>query len=138
MTKGTQIVTEFVAALRQVPGVAVNGSGISHNVLEIIGPLCCLLYVKGIGKSPYKWGVTANVVERLRATKQEWHVVLLYESKENGYLLSSSDVMYYISDIWPFGADGDYKPATGTYLSRNSPFKSFSSFRKQLGLSAGV
>jgi hypothetical protein len=50
--------------------------------------------------------------------------VLLYESKDTGYLLSSADVLYYMRNVWPLGSDGDYKPASGKYLSRNAPFVS--------------
>jgi hypothetical protein len=137
MATGAQIVTDFVAALRGLPGVTVGSSSLSRNVFQFSGPRTCLLYIKGRAESPYRWGVTTNVVSRLKAQEQDWHVVLLYESKETGYFLSANDVAYYVDRIWPIGADGDYKPAPGSYLARNSPFKSFGNFSRLVGAVAG-
>jgi hypothetical protein len=137
MVTGAQIVTEFVAALRGLTGVSITRSSLSRNVFELSGPRTCLLYVKGRAESPYRWGVTANVVSRLQAQEKDWFVILLYESRESGYLLSASDVAHYMSGVWPLGADGDYKPAPGNYLDRNSPFKSFSNFSRVVGIVAG-
>ena len=137
MATGAQIVTDFVSALRSLPGVGIARSSLSRNVFELSGPRSCLLYVKGRAELPHRWGVTANVVLRLKAQRQDWYVALLYESKETGYLLSSSDVAHYVESIWPRGADGDYKPAPGTYLGRNSPFKSFNNFSRLVGAVAG-
>src|SRR5437588_8846375 len=102
----------------------------SHNVWKVTGALAsrdvsCLLYVKGRDEAPYRWGVTANVVARLKGQTLSWNTVLLYESRDTGYFLTSGDVLYCIQKVWPLGADGDYKPATGTYLSRATPFSSF-------------
>jgi hypothetical protein len=85
----------------------------------------CLLYVKGRSGAPYRWGVTANVIARLRGQTLPWNIVLLYESKDTGYFLTSGDVLHCIQSVWPLGADGDYKVATGSYLSRAAPFSSF-------------
>jgi hypothetical protein len=137
MAPGAQIVADFVAALRGVPGVTVARTGLSSNVFELTGPVHCLLYVKGRAETPYRWGVTANVISRLKAQAQDWQVVLLYEAKDSGYLLAAEDVLHYIGRVWPLGADGDYKPAPGSYLSRNSPFKSFATFTRQVGAVAG-
>lgn len=129
MGNGTQIVTEFVSSLGKTVGFSVKRSGISQNVWQVDGSARCLLYVKGRREAPYKWGVTANVVERLKSEQCKWFVVLLYESIHTGYLLSPGDVHYYIEDnVWPLGRDGDYKPASGTYLSQNIPFQSFQDF----------
>lgn len=129
MNTGAQIVDGFVSELRRSPGLRVERSIVSRNVFEVSGSVHCLLYIKGRGETPYRWGVTANVVERLRQQSLNWFIVLLYESMNTGYLLSSTDVVYYIhNSIWPLGSDGDYKPASGTYLSRNSPFTSFNEF----------
>jgi len=133
MATGEQIVNDFVVALRALPGVNVARTSISRKVFDLSGPTSCLLYVKGRAESPYRWGVTANVVSRLKAQGKLWYVILLYESKETGYLLSSGDVSHYMGGVWPRGADGDYKPAPGDYLARNSPFKSFNNFGRLVG-----
>jgi hypothetical protein len=84
----------------------------------------CLLYVKARSAQHIRWGVTANVISRLKDQTLPWWVVLLYFTHESGYLLTAGDVSYYIKNVWPLGADGDYKPSEGTYLGRNNPFNS--------------
>ena len=113
-------------------GCSVARSPISQNVFNVTGRIEALLYVKGRAEQPYRWGVTANVVERLRRQAQRWFVVLLFESVNTGYLLSSEDVLGYVRGTWPLGTDGDYKPASGTYLVNNMPFASFDEFIRQL------
>ena len=61
---------------------------------------------------------------RLNQQRLKWFVVLLYESEDHGYFLTADDVGYYIRTTWPIGKDGDYKPATGSYLANHSPFSS--------------
>ena len=110
MATGSQIVTDFVSTLGKTPGVTVTHSDISQNVFEVDGRFSCLLYVKGRGEVPYTWGVTANVVERLKQQKQRWFTVLLYESRNTGYFLPSADVTHYMMEkVWPLALDGDYK-----------------------------
>jgi hypothetical protein len=73
--------------------------------------MSCLLYVKGSGTYPPRWGVTSNVVDRLRQRNKPGVVILLFESPNYGYVLSSADVEHYIrNDVWPLAKDGDYKP----------------------------
>ncbi len=128
MTTGAQIVRNFLSALR-ASGLTVAPSGISQNVWRVTGSvdsrhLDCLLYVKGRAEAPYRWGVTANVIGRLKGQSRPWKTVLLYERKDTGYLLSSVDTLYCANSVWPLGADGDYKPAAGSYLSRAATFGS--------------
>lgn len=137
MTTGSQIVTDFVSALGKTHRATVTRSDVSRNIFEVVGRFSCLLYVKGRGEAPYKWGVTANVVERLKRQKQRWFVVLLYESRNTGYFLPSADITHYMMEkIWPLALDGDYKPAIGTYLARNKPFTSFNEFLSLLDAKA--
>ena len=136
MSTGAQIVADFVARLGNVPGLSVTRSGVSQNIWDVDGFARCLLYVKGRGQAPYRWGVTANVVGRLKCQKRKWFTVLLYESKDTGYVLSSEDVLHYMKNVWPLASDGDYKPASGTYLSRNQPFTSYNEFVRALRLLA--
>jgi hypothetical protein len=65
-----------------------------------------------------------KVINRLQAQSMPWFVILLFDTPETGFLLTENDVRNYISSVWPLGNDGDYKPATGTYLLNNSPFDS--------------
>ena len=127
-SKGTQLVDDFVKALNALAGISVNRSAISRNVFEFKGRTNCLLYVKGRAEQPYRWGVTANVIDRLQAQQNKWYVILLFVSCDRGYLLTSQDVEYYLHHVWPLGRDGDYKPATGSYLSRNTTIYSIKDF----------
>ncbi len=129
MSAGTQIVRNFVSELKR-RGLTVSGTGVSRNVWKVTGALGsrqvnCLLYVKGRGEAPYRWGVTANVIARLSAQTLQWNTVLLYESKDTGYFLTSANVLHCIQSVGPLGADGDYKPAPGSYLNTATPFSSF-------------
>lgn len=127
-SKGTRLVYDFTKALNTHKGISVNRTAISRNLFEFKGRANCLVYVKGRSEQPYRWGITANVIDRLQAQQKKWYVILLFESSEKGYLLTSQDVEHYIQHVWPLGRDGDYKPATGSYLSRNTAFYSIKDF----------
>lgn len=122
--KGTQLVLDFVHGLNGQMDIKIKGIAISKNIFEFNGKRNCLLYIKGRAGYPYRWGVTANVIDRLRAQPKNWMVILLFEAYNHAFLLSVNDVEYYIKKVWPLGADGDYKPAWGSYLSKNTPLYS--------------
>lgn len=122
--KGIQIVSDFIQAVNQLPNFSAARTTISRQVFETTGSKNCLLYVKSRSAHPFKWGATANVIDKLKSQDLPWFVILLFLSHKTGYLLSSNDVNYYIKSVWPLAADGDYKPAEGTYLHRNNPFNS--------------
>ena len=130
--KGTQIVSEFVQALHTRKGISITRTLVSRNVFQYTGRNTVLLYVKGRAQEPYRWGVTANVIERLQSQSKLWVVILLFESPEKGFLLTSSDVEHYITNVWPLAADGDYKPASGSYLANNSPLYTVDDFIKNI------
>ena len=127
-SKGTRLVYDFTNALNTLKNISINRTAISRNVFEFKGHVNCLLYVKGRAEQPYRWGVTANVIERLQAQQKKWYIILLFESCQKGYFLSSDDVEHYVRNVWPLGRDGDYKPATGSYLARNTAFYSIKDF----------
>ena len=129
------IVNDFVEAVSKRGGFVITRKRISpktRNVFELTGKMNCLLYLHSIDHQPYRWGVTANVLERLRKQNKPWAVVLFYESHSTGYLLSSADVEYYTKNVWPLARDGDYKPAPGSYLAKNIPFQLLDEFFAQL------
>lgn len=138
ISKGTQLVRGFVQALQSAKDIKIKQSTISRNIFEYIGKRNCLLYVKGRAEHPYRWGVTANVIDRLKAQPKSWMVILLFESHDQGYLLSSNDVEHYIQKVWPLAADGDYKPATGSYLSRNTALYSMQEFIQTIEIDGTV
>ena len=131
-SKGTQLVRDFTIAVNSMQGVSLTRASISRNVFECKGNANCLLYIKGRAEHPYRWGVTANVIDRLKDQPKKWYVILLFESFEKGYLLSSRDVEHYIQNVWHLGRDGDYKPATGSYLSRSTELHSIKDFMRTI------
>ena len=128
MARGTQIVNSFVEEVNKLHGISISRTSISRNVFEFRGVSNSLLYIKGRAGKPYRWGVTANVIDRLYAQPTQWFAILLFDSHEKGYLLNLQDVDHYIQNVWPLGTDGDYKPATGSYLSRNAALISIDEF----------
>jgi hypothetical protein len=125
VTHGTQIVSDFVAELQR-RGYVVTASRLSKNVYDVDGRI--LLYIKGRAEAPYRWGVTANVIERLTHQKLPWGIVLLHDAKDTGYYLGSADAIFCTEHVWPLGADGDYKPAPGNYLTGATQFTSVAAF----------
>lgn len=132
IARGSEIVKEFIQVLNVRGGISVLRTSISQNVFEYNGRNKALLYVKGRAQEPYSWGVTKNVIQRLREESKPWVVVLLFESHEKGFLLTSKDTEHYIDDVWPLGTDGDYKPATGNYLANNPPIYSLDSMVEKI------
>ena len=130
--KGSQIVSNFRKAIQNQYGTGLKFTPISRQVFELEGERNCLLYVKARSARPIRWGVTKNVIDRLKNQSLPWFVILLFLSHESGYLLSMDDIEYYIKSVWPLGADGDYKPSEGRYLSRNNPFNSLLSLMEQI------
>ena len=130
--KGSQIVSNFKREIENKFKLTVKFTSISKQVFEIDYDKKCLLYVKARSAQPIRWGVTANVINRLKGQKLPWAVVLLFLSHESGYLLTSDDVDYYIKNVWPLGADGDYKPSEGNYLRRNNPLNSMASMMEEI------
>jgi hypothetical protein len=126
--RGTEVVNGFIGALNQQANAKVTRTSISQNVFEYTGQRNMLLYVKGRAEEPLRWGVTANVLQRLQSQAKPWFVILLFESHSQGYLLSQADVEYCIGSVWALGRDGDYKPSSGSYLSRKQPFYSIQGF----------
>ena len=130
-----QILSEFISLIRQTGETRgfccqswFRGTRrMSRNIVELLGSINCLIYIKVRSKEPYRWGVTANRIKELRQSGNDWIIVLLYETPRTGYLLTSNDVNRYLS-IWPLGSDGDYKVGPGSYLQFNKPFNSFSEF----------
>ncbi|MCA9733850.1 MAG: hypothetical protein H6696_12475 [Deferribacteres bacterium] len=129
LSKGNQLTSGFLDLLVQ-NGISYSRSNISRNVFSI-KEFSTLIYIKSRSELPFKWGITANVVSKLNSSVTNWISVLLFQKPYTGYLLSSDDVNYYIKNVWPLAADGDYKPATGSYLSKNKPFNSIQEFIQQ-------
>ena len=104
----------------------------TKNIIELFGHINCLLYFKIRSGVPYRWGVTKTRIDELRDSGERWLVVLLYETVDNGYLLTANDVGRYIKEnLWPLGRDknkNEYKIRPGSTLQYNDPFHSFVDF----------
>lgn len=108
-----------------------------YNIVELDGALNCLLYFKIRSRKPYRWGVTKSRIEELQASGKKWFIILLFETPNNGYLLTSKDVeRYIIEGLWPMGRDqknkNEYKINTGKPLQKNNPFNTSEDFINSL------
>jgi hypothetical protein len=108
----------------------------TNNIVELSGHINCLLYFKIRSADPYRWGVTKSRIEEIENLNKKWFVVLLYETPENGYLLTANDVRRYINEnLWPLGRgrnSNEYKVQLGKTLKYNKPFKTFEDFVRLL------
>ena len=104
-----------------------EGSGsVSDNIIDINGSLNFLLYFRIRSEKPYTWEATKNRIQELRHSGRKWFFVLLFETANTGYFLTSDDVDNYIyKNIWPLKNNGAYGVQTGKYLQFNQPFYSF-------------
>lgn len=93
-------------------------------VFELKGKLNGFIFVKTRTQLPYHWGITKNTVDKIKKTKgKPWCVILLYESPNQGYVISSKDYDERTqSNLWPY-AQGDYKISYGKSLSGIPEFK---------------
>ena len=109
----------------------------TKNIIELNGSLNCLLYFKIRSEEPYRWGVTKSRIEELQASGKKWFIILLFETPNNGYLLTPKDVeRYIIEGLWPMGRDqknkNEYKINTGKPLQKNNPFNTSEDFINSL------
>ena len=109
----------------------------TKNIIELNGSLNCLLYFKIRSEEPYRWGVTKSRIEELQASGKKWFIVLLFETPNNGYLLTSKDVERYINEgLWPMGRDeknkNEYKISKGKPLKNKHPFNTSEDFINSL------
>lgn len=78
-------------------------------VFRAYGQITCLLYIKTRASESQNWGITANVVKRLKNQSVPWFILLLSVLPTSGYLLTSEDTESYIKNKWRLNIDGDYK-----------------------------
>ena len=108
----------------------------TNKIIELAGQINCLLYLKIRSEKPYRWGVTESRIEELRTSSKKWFIVLLFETPNNGYLLTSQHVERYLTEgLWPRGRDknkNEYKISPGKALQYNKPFHSFRDLIKYL------
>ena len=109
----------------------------TKNIIKLDGYLNCLLYFKIRSGKPYRWAATKSRIEELQASGKKWFIVLLLETPNNGYLLTSKDVDRYIDEgLWPMGRDkknkNEYKISTGKTLQYNHPFHTSEDFINSL------
>ena len=130
METAQEIFLGFLSRLRDA--AARDGLSVAlrlGRVARISGGRDYHLYIKVRSQEPFKWGGTKNRLDWLKDNRFKWGVVLLRGSSESGYFLPAKDVNRYIEDAtWPLAADGDFKPAEGSYLRLNKPFNSFQEF----------
>ena len=125
MLKGNQIVKELFDRLSSVQNLSVTYSPISGRgkVFELHGRFNGLIFVKGIGHSPHRWGITKNIVESTELKKNPWCVILLHDTAHTGYIISSTEYHNRIKGLWP-QSQGDWKITEGRSLEGLPHFSS--------------
>ena len=115
---GNQLVKELVKDLSKIKGLTVTNPGISkkNKVFQLSGKLNGFIYVKAIASCRHNWGITINTVDKIETRKIAWCVILIYESKQTGYVISYKEYREKVGkDLWP-RAQGDYKISEGKSL----------------------
>lgn len=105
-------------SLSGLQSTEVEYSNISKmkRVFQLKGKLNGFIYVKTITTSNHYWGITKNTVDNIKTKGKPWCVILLYESPNKGYVISSKDYDERTqSNLWPH-AQGDYKISSGKSL----------------------
>jgi hypothetical protein len=81
-------------------------------VFQVTGQTNCLFYFKERKSGHQNWGITKNVIDRLREENFPWFLLLLSSPPYANYFLTSDNVEHYIKNKWTLNKDGDYKTAT--------------------------
>ena len=118
------LVKGLIESLSHLQGIEVVTSNISRKkrVFQLKGKLNGFIYVKTITHHPYRWGITKITVDNIKNKGKPWCVILLYESPNKGYVISSKDYNERTqSNLWP-DAQGDYKISSGKSLVRIPKF----------------
>jgi hypothetical protein len=83
-----------------------------------------VLYVKESNSSPGFWGLTRNQLHQLDKPHVRWFAVLLLKSNNNGYVLTSNEVINRVKDgTFELSKDGDHKINERTDLNPNMAFR---------------
>jgi hypothetical protein len=101
---GKHLVLDFIKRLSKVSQFSIDKASIpgAKNIYKVLQNEASLLYLRSIAKKPYQWGVTNNIIERLDRQPLHWAVILLFNTPETGYLLSSHCVFVNVKkEAWP-------------------------------------
>ncbi len=108
---GNQLVKELIKDLSKIKGLTITNPGISQKkkVFQLSGKLNGFIYVKAIAGCRHNWGITINTVDKIETRKRPWCIILIYESKQTGYVISHDEYREKVGKgLWPI-AQGDYK-----------------------------
>ena len=134
---GNQLVRELKKELSKSQDFSVTQSIISKRgkVFQLHGKVNAFIYVHAIASRRHYWGITKNTVDKIQTQRNPWCVILLYESKNTGYVISSAEYHKRIKEgLWPY-TQGDHKISEGKSLSG---IPNFSTVDELVGLLSGV
>ena len=123
---GDQLIKELVNKLSALSGISIKPSTISKmgKVYLLGGRLNGHVYLKAIARYPHRWGITKNTIDKIEAANRPWCILLLHDSEDTGYVISSPEYRERVAmKLWPFH-QGDYKITEGKSL-RGIPHFSF-------------
>lgn len=134
---GNQLVRELEKELAKSQDFSVTQSSISRmgRVFQLHGKVNGFVYVHAIASRRHYWGITKNTVDKIETRRSSWCVILLYESKNTGYVISSAEYHKRIKEgLWPY-KQGDYKISEKKSLFG---IPNFSTVDELVGLLSGV
>ena len=134
---GNQLVRELKKELSKSQDFSVTQSIISKRgkVFQLHGKVNAFIYVHAIASRRHYWGITKNTVDKIQTQRNPWCVILLYESKNTGYVISSAEYHKRIKEgLWPY-KQGDYKISEKKSLFG---IPKFSTVDKLVGLLSGL
>lgn len=100
-----------------------GGLNAGPNILAInTHPKATLLYVKVRSEPPGFWGLTANRINELNSSGNNWFAVLLLSSAKTGYLLPAKEVTKYIkAGDWTLSKTETIRSTNQQILRLNMP-----------------
>ena len=123
---GNQLVDNLIGNLSGFPKLTVTPLpriSSRRRVFRLDGEIKGIIYVKAIAHAPHYWGITKTTINNIIRQNTAWCVILLYDSEQTGYVISSKE--YYNRTnkrLWPY-AQGDFKISKGKSLQGIPQFK---------------
>ncbi len=101
-------------------------------IIELKGSLNCFIYFKIRSGKPYTWGITKSRIDNLQNSGENWFILLLFETPNNGYIIKPKEAKRYREEgLWPMGHGknkNEYKIGPGTRLQYSHLFNNSEDF----------
>lgn len=125
-----EICDNFKKLIHEMMGKEFAFKHRTENIVELLGPYNCFIYIKVSSVEPHWWGIRDNHLCRFKQSGKNWVVALLHDNPQTGYFLTSEDVNRLLSDDLSC-SNGDYK-IHKRELQSKAQFNSFDEFVNKL------